>query len=154
GQGAVGRQGGCFLSVPCRQRFLYQIACPSEGQILTVRHYQRTPEGQKFDADYKVPIDGVWLGGTPALTGDPGPDSLAILLPLADGSIQRVSVGPNAAVGGGGPTWRSARADDEARGHVVRINAAEFLVTDGSSGLAHWVWKVNDPGFELIGAPI
>ena len=44
---------------------------------------------------------------------------------------------------GGGPTWRSGRADEDARGHVVQINADEFLTTDGSRGITHWKWPAN-----------
>ena len=44
----------------------------------------------------------------------------------------------------GGPNWRVARADEDARGHIVALSADEFLMTDGSRGLTHWQWPQND----------
>jgi hypothetical protein len=122
---------------------VYELACPAEGRVLTVRHYQPGAQAKKQATEVKFAIGNSWLAGTPALVGGPAPQSLALLLPMMpDGALHRISL---AGVKESGPTWRSTQADDDARGHVVRINADEFVLTDGSRGLNHWIWQPNAP---------
>jgi hypothetical protein len=119
-------------------RSVYELATSERSKKLTIRKYRLAAEGQTEGLE-KYPVDlPTPLAGTPAV----GPQSL--LLPLADGSIQKLTLPLDGSAGVGGPDWRSRRADDDARGHVVMLSADEFLTTDGSRGLTHWVWPPSD----------
>src|SRR5207249_3439680 len=60
------------------------------------------------------------------LAGTPGLAAGALVLPLANGTVIRQPLQPKARAEGG-PTWRAQRADQQSRGHVVQLNAADFL---------------------------
>src|SRR5262249_46496250 len=111
---------------------VYEIGCHGGGKLLTVRRYQQRPQGQKPLFAEKTFELTAPLAGTPAL------ENASVLLPLADGTLQRLLLdgGPRS----GGPDWRSGRADEGARGHVVALGDDEFLTTNGSRGLTHWKW--------------
>jgi hypothetical protein len=107
---------------------VYEFATADKPTHLTIRIYDG---GAVTDATIDLPAA---LAGTPAASSD------CLLLPLADGTIQRLALPLDGTIGTGGPNWRAARTDDGARGYVVSVNADEFLTTDGSGGLTHWQW--------------
>jgi outer membrane protein assembly factor BamB len=114
---------------------VYQIACPSKGNQLVVRHYQAGADGKSGTVDTKV-IDG-WpapIRGTPAI----GPNG--IILPLANSTTQRLPLPLDGTPGEGGPNWRASNADEDAQGHVVQISPDRFLTTDGSRSITLWMW--------------
>jgi outer membrane protein assembly factor BamB len=114
----------------------FQISCPEQGKELTVRKYHASAESAA-----PAPLEqrrfklGAPLVSPPAL----GPQN--ILLATDDGVVLRLTLPFDEPMQlESGPNWRSARADEGARGYVVAISADEFLTTDGSSGLTHWRW--------------
>jgi outer membrane protein assembly factor BamB len=72
------------------------------------------------------------LQGTPALGAG------YALLPLANGIVVRMSLSDGALVNG--PDWRALGAEEGRLGHVVELSPGEFLLTDGSRGIARMVW--------------
>jgi hypothetical protein len=82
------------------------------------------------------------LGGTPAIAGQ------SLLVPLADGATRRFALTDGHSEGG--PDWRAARVDEDARAHIVALGANEFLTTDGSRGLTHWRWPTGAPEFQTV----
>lgn len=120
---------------------VYEVACPASGSRLTVRHYQRG-QGGKQPVEATVALRRP-LAGTPAIVGQ------SLLLPLADGTIRRFALPLADRPSEGGPEWRAARVDENARGHIVALGADEFLTTNGSRGLTHWRWA-NDPSFQTV----
>ncbi|MCI0462639.1 MAG: PQQ-binding-like beta-propeller repeat protein [Gemmataceae bacterium] len=94
------------------------------GPALVVRAFTR---GKEPGEPQEFPLPAA-LAGVPALIGD------GVILPLANGVLARQPL-----AGGGvltGPYWRAPHADEQAAGYVVPIGADDFLVTDGSRGLA------------------
>jgi outer membrane protein assembly factor BamB len=49
-----------------------------------------------------------------------------------------------------GLDWKAPQADEDAPGYVVPLNQADFLVTDGSTGLIHMSWPKNDENCQKI----
>src|SRR5262249_10711840 len=49
-----------------------------------------------------------------------------------------------------GLDWKAPQADEDAPGYIVPLNQADFLVTDGSTGLIHMSWPKNDENCQKI----
>jgi hypothetical protein len=124
---------------------VYEVACSTSAEKLTVRHYQAGPAGEKpaIRSEETVNLTSP-LAGTPALVGQ------SLLLPLANGYIRRFPLPLAEGPSQGGPNWRAAGTDNDARGHVVALSADEFITTDGSRGLTHWQWRQNEQTFQMI----
>ena len=90
-------------------------------------HLRQIETGKEWEITLPAP-----LGGTAALSAN------ALVLPLANGSLLRVSLAGD--IKASLLNWRSELADASARGHVVSLGGDEYLVTDGSKGvrLVHW----------------
>lgn len=73
------------------------------------------------------------LSGTPAL----GPEF--VVLPLANGILERVPLNEGLPVHG--PGWRKSGADENALCHVRAVDGHDFLVSDGSNGLMRLHWS-------------
>ena len=69
-----------------------------------------------------------------ALQGDPVLGDGYLLVPLANGILARVHLQDGALING--PDWRAKGAEQQARGHIAFLGAHEFILTDGSRGLA------------------
>jgi hypothetical protein len=109
------------------------VAVPGTSGDLIVRHFDAAA-GATTDSSCPLPAP---LAGTVGAWLD------HLVLPLGNGVLVRKQFpdGTPAA----GPNWRARRADENAPGHVVPLSAGDFLVTDGSRGLAHLSWpKDND----------
>lgn len=74
-----------------------------------------------------------------SLRGTPAQGTDVVVLPLANGILERVPLGDGVAVHG--PNWRKAGAEEAALGHVVALGGDDFLVTDGSNGLTRLHWS-------------
>jgi hypothetical protein len=59
------------------------------------------------------------------------------LLPLANGIVVRLGYGGTVL---SGPNWRGVGVDEQAPGHLILLDADEFLMTDGAHGLARVSW--------------
>jgi hypothetical protein len=97
---------------------------------LRVRHIPLTGEGTSQLHE---------LPGVPA--GNAALGDGFLVLPLADGVAVRLDLrgsGSGAVVAG--PNWRAPGADDHAPGYAALLGRDDFLLTDGSRGLArvHW----------------
>jgi outer membrane protein assembly factor BamB len=119
----------------------YQITTVDQGEQhgvdryeLVVRRYQ--PGKELFQKTFRR-----WPS---PLHGTPGVESNSILLPLENGHLRRQELDKNEDQGANGPDWRAPRADAGARRHVVVLSDGEFIMTDGSNGLARWHWPVGD----------
>jgi hypothetical protein len=102
------------------------------GYRLTLRHV--AADGTVTSGQVSLPAP---LAGAPAL----GPN--AIVLPLADGQLCRVTLdaeNPKAALG---PTWRALGARSDVRGHIVHWKGDEFLVSDGGRRLIWLSWPAE-----------
>lgn len=128
---------------------VYEVACSTpdarstQSATLVVRRHQTGQLGDKPE-EPKVELRSP-LAGTPAIVGQ------SLLVPLADGAVRRFPLPLTRGAGEGGPDWRAGRADEEARGHIVALNAEEFLTTDGGRGLTHWHWPLKgDATFQTV----
>jgi hypothetical protein len=134
----------CYLLPVSDGNSVYEIASVERGTKLTIRKYTPAREGRPESLEEfaeKIRELPAPLAGPPSL----GPRS--ILLSLAGGFVQRLSL--DGSQQAGGPNWRAPRADQDARGYVVHLGADDFLTTDGSRGVTHWVWP-QDGGFQAI----
>jgi outer membrane protein assembly factor BamB len=86
---------------------------------------------------------------TSPVAGLPGawPDHL--VFPMNSGILARKQLAEAPAVEG--PNWRDQRADENSVGYVLPLEASDFLVTDGSRGLAQYSWPMNDRNWQLKG---
>jgi outer membrane protein assembly factor BamB len=108
-----------------------QLTLPRDGKQLHVQKigpFVGAGKAEAFVVAFKAP-----LRGTPVL-GDG-----FLLLPLASrdfpkGIIARVNLQDKVLIDG--PDWRAAGAEADARGHLLLLNATEFVISDGSRGLA------------------
>lgn len=64
----------------------------------------------------------------------------AIVLPLADGQLCRVTLDAENPTATLGPTWRALGERPDVRGHVVHWKGDEFLVSDGGRRLMRLSW--------------
>jgi outer membrane protein assembly factor BamB len=78
---------------------------------------------------------------TAPLAGTPGTWADHLVLPLGSGVLVRKDLGGADPLAG--LDWRAEQADENAPGHVVRLSATDFLVTDGSRGLVRMSWPKN-----------
>jgi hypothetical protein len=115
---------------------LYEIAEADGGRRLIVRRCRMEGEGASAAIEERSVDLQARLAGAPALAGN------AFLLLLANGTVARLALDGSALAGG--PNWRSPRADEDAPGFIVAVNAEEFLTSDGSRGLTRWRWPAND----------
>lgn len=117
----------------------YEIAAPGAGAELIVRHFRLEPTTRqvKLEKTQAVPLPAQ-PAGPPALVGN------ALILPLNDGVLYRLTLDPLAPRVTGGANWRSERIGAEARGYVAALTADTFLATDGGKGLT--VWKIGENG--------
>jgi hypothetical protein len=94
----------------------------SSGTKLHVR-----PCNDKAQRAFDVPLPAP-LQGRPELADG------FLLLPLANGIVVRVDLGDGTLVNG--PDWRAAGAEEQAAGYLALLSPTEFVLTDGSRGLA------------------
>lgn len=100
------------------------------------------------------------MGLPAALAGTPGLGPDAVILPLANGLLCRVSLDTTADRPELGPTWRSLASAPDALGHVVHWHGDQFLVTDGSRKVRPLAWPAmpEESALELerriVGAPV
>ncbi len=104
------------------------------------------PAGDEFRLTLRhVAADGTVTSGRPvslpaAPAGTPALGPTAVVLPLADGQLFRVTLDAAEPHGTLGPTWRSLFARPDVRGHVVHWSGDEFLVSDGGRRLLPLTW--------------
>jgi outer membrane protein assembly factor BamB len=131
-------------------RSAYEVAASGTGgQTVVRRAYFREGERRPRVEEWKVELPAA-PAGTPAVAGG------QLVLPVADGNLYRLSL-PSGKPAGlrGGPVWRAARADAQARGHVVAIGGDRFLMTDGLGGLLCYDWPQDRPAdFTEAGPPM
>ena len=108
-----------------RENTYVQLSWPRGGTKLHVQLGQLGGDDKIRAFDVGLPAA---LQGTPAL-GDG-----FLLLPLANGIVLRLSLTDGAF--GNGPEWRAVGAEEATRGHLVLVGATDFIMTDGSRGLA------------------
>lgn len=107
------------------------------------------PAGEAFQLTLRhVAADGTVTSGKavalPApLAGSPALGPTAIVLPLTDGQLFRVTLDAAEPRGMLGPTWRALGARPDARGHVVHWKGDEFLVTDSVRRLLRLTWPAG-----------
>jgi outer membrane protein assembly factor BamB len=107
-----------------------ELSWPAADGIGKVTVRRLTPDGTDAGArTFALPAAPT---GTPALG-----DGFAVLA-LANGVAARLDLETGGVVSG--PDWRAAGADEQAPGHVVPLGGGEFLITDGSVGLARLHW--------------
>jgi outer membrane protein assembly factor BamB len=123
---------------------LFELAVGAKPTSLMIRSCAIADIGKPGALDFKTIELPAAISGTPAV----GPGSL--LLPLADGTVQRLNLPLDGGAGTGGPNWRAGRTDDGALGHLIQLNPDEFLATDGSRGITHWLWRVQDKNFQAL----
>jgi hypothetical protein len=105
-----------------------QLSWPADPTNLKVAIGPINGDAKIRTLEVKLPAS---LQGTPALG-----DGFA-LLPLANGIVVRMSFADGALVNG--PDWRAVGAEEGRPGHVVMLTPTEFLLTDGSRGVARIV---------------
>jgi outer membrane protein assembly factor BamB len=123
---------------------VYDASCLERGTQLFIRTYQSPLEGHSLQGELKQVELAAPLAGPPSL----GPRTL--LLPLADGTLRQLPLDLGGGAGAEGPPWRAARADEGAPGFVLHLEADDFITTDGSNGITHWIWPKDQP-FAAIG---
>jgi outer membrane protein assembly factor BamB len=131
--------GEAFLLPGADGRSALEAACVQKPSANSERSFDllvRRYEVGKNLVEKTFSLKTTRLGGTPALMGE------SLLVPLEDGSLLRQPL--DGSRGGYGPGWRARTADGGARGHVIVLNAEDFLTTDGSRGLTRWHWPAGD----------
>jgi outer membrane protein assembly factor BamB len=124
------------------------------GYRLTLRRV--TADGTVTGGSTSIPAV---IAGTPAL----GPN--AIVLPLADGQLCRVTLDAESPKATLGPTWRELGGRTDVRGHVVQWKGDEFLISDGGRRLMRLSWPNGakydldreqslELAHRLVGAPV
>jgi outer membrane protein assembly factor BamB len=106
------------------------------------------PAGEAFQLTLRrVAADGTVTSGSVAvpapIAGSPALGLNAIVLPLANGQLCRVTLdaeNPRRALG---PDWRMPGSRPDARGHVVHWKGDEFLVSDGGRRLVRLSWSAG-----------
>ncbi len=111
-----------------RDASFVQLSWPADATKLKVEIGQVHAAEKIRSFEVKLPAP---LQGTPALG-----DGFA-LLPLANGIVVRMSLADGALVNG--PDWRAVGAEEGSPGHVVMLSPTEFILTDGSRGVARIV---------------
>jgi outer membrane protein assembly factor BamB len=103
---------------------IVRLSWPTRGTTLHVQ--SGAIDGPRKFRVFDVELPSV-PHGTPALFGE------FMLMPLQNGIIVRIDLKDGALVNG--TDWRAVGAEEQSRGHVVPLSAAEFVITDGSRGL-------------------
>jgi outer membrane protein assembly factor BamB len=101
---------------------------------------------RRIAADWTVTSGSVALPAP--LIGKPALGPNAIVLPLANGQLARVTLDVREPTISFGPTWRPLGARPDARGPVVHWNGDEFIVSDGGRRLLRLTWPTG-PKYEL-----
>ena len=85
------------------------------------------------------------LAGPPVVSGQ------FLILPLANGSLRRLSIGNLAGEFEEGPSWRADRLPATATCYLAPINVDELFATDGGRGVVRWRWPSTTKLFETQG---
>jgi hypothetical protein len=127
------------------------VACREDGPNWDLILRQVGQHGSERTTTIALPSP---LVGTPAI------GAIAIIVPLADGSLARVPLNGESRRDIG-PNWRSLGARPDARCHVLAWQADEFLVTDGQRKVMRLHWPggrqyelETAQAIELSGRPI
>jgi outer membrane protein assembly factor BamB len=121
-----------------------QLICPENGTHLVLRKFQ-----PHSDETSKNKLEEHVFELTSPLAGAPVRWGTEFLVPLADGTIRRLTLGPGTSTTAGGPDWRSRRALADATCYIIPLNGTEFLTTDGIRGLSRWRWRQGE-GFQSL----
>jgi PQQ-like domain len=125
---------------------VHVLAFPGNGLEMIVREVDSAgPMGALQVKVCKVALQHK-LAGEPTRVGD------HILLPLADGTLGRLTVPIDPAMPNfeSGLPWRAERAGTEALGFVVGVGPGRFVTSDGAGGLAAWEWKPKNPVWQAL----
>jgi len=85
------------------------------------------------------------LAGPPIVSGE------FLVLPLANGSLRRLSIGNIAGEFEEGPSWRADRLPATATCYLTSISVDELFATDGARGIVRWRWPSTNKLFETQG---
>jgi len=121
-----------FLVLPGHGKYPGCVLGVGAGRDTEVRLQALDAAGNLTGA-LKTHVLPAQLAGTPAL----GPDF--VVLPLANGILERLPFGAGLPVHG--PGWRKPGADEHAKCHVLALDGGDFLVSDGSNGLTRLHWS-------------
>jgi outer membrane protein assembly factor BamB len=133
---------GTVQMVPDGPTTVHEIAtvaqANSQGHKLVVRTIRAGQAGQKPTVEINPleAISSLPQGTADILNG-------ALIIPLADKSLHQFKLPLTGDMGRGGPDWRFAGADDDARGHVIALKGDDLLSTDGSRRLTRWTWPAT-----------
>lgn len=75
-----------------------------------------------------------------------------VVLALRNGALVRIDLADDRAVSG--PDWRAAGAEHDATAHVLALDAATFVATDGRHGVTAFHWSEPKNGKELARIPL
>ena len=149
------RVGGRLLAGPLPQGAIASSLLPGPGgsayQITTVDRGEKGYElvVRRYEPGKDL-FQKTFRGWPAALGGTPGVESNSVLLPLVGGKLRRQELNKKGEEGADGPDWRATRADEGAQRHVVVIRDGEFLITDGSTGLARFHWPVGNDQLDQL----
>jgi outer membrane protein assembly factor BamB len=121
-------------------RSAYAVACVDKGPNLKEGRYKLVL--RRYEAGKEAAKDLVVDPWPAPPAGTPGAFADRLVVPMADGNLRRLPLSGEPA--NPGPTWRYLHADEGARGHVLALNADEFLTTDGSKTVMRWHWPAKE----------
>src|SRR5207245_2555791 len=87
----------------------------------------------------------------PPLAGKPIVSGKWLILPLANGSLSRLSIENLGAPVETGPSWRASRLPASTPCYLTPINADELFATDGTRAIVRWRWATDSKAFESMG---
>jgi hypothetical protein len=119
--------------------YVIAVTESEEGLRFMLRRYADGVVGTR-----SVPIPAP-LAGNPIFMGS------MMVIPLANGSIYRISLSKEMTTAEEGPTWRNERLTPEVICTLAAISEEEFLSTDGNRSMVRWHWPADQNVFETKG---
>jgi hypothetical protein len=128
------------LLLAANGRSAYEIAVPSDGQELVVRHINWAGVGRQLNVEeeHKVSLLAP-AGGVLTPIGPPTLTDSQLLIPMADGSVRGVTLSDGTWKLATGPEWRQAQPPVSAP-YILALGKDRFLTTNGNRGLSVVEW--------------
>jgi outer membrane protein assembly factor BamB len=118
----------------------YEIAVPSDGQELVVRHIKWAAGGRQLNVEEERKVSLLApAGGVLTPIGPPTVTESQLLIPMTDGSVRGVTLSDEKWKLATGPEWRQGHPPVSAP-YILGLGQDRFLTTNGNRGLSVVEW--------------